>query len=246
MKLLETSVPDNLVAVNLSNVELARMNLIIGDNGTGKTRALDKIHSSVRERHGEIDVFTVGGQSFCSSDIKNLNNMKNTGLLSGFSKDIGQATSLLRSVEPSFEKLVETDDEHGIMVKLEGRKELVSINDMSAGFKKLLEISLKAINLVEGFLLIDDVDFGLHYTKHEALIKLILDTAKTNENQVFMTTHNNEFIQSFSDVTFADNDTDALLIRMGYSARKSDLGENIATAFDKSVLEGLLRGQVRL
>ena len=57
-----------------------------------------------------------------------------------------------------------------------------------------------------------------------------------------MTSHSNEFIQSFSDVTFADNDTDALLIRMSYSARKSDFDENIATAFDKSVLKNLLRG----
>jgi AAA15 family ATPase/GTPase len=63
-------------------------------------------------------------------------------------------------------------------------------------FRLLAEIILNAGSRI----MIDEVDAGIHYSRFKEFWRVILKTAKENEVQLFMTTHNEECIKYFKEV----------------------------------------------
>ena len=55
-----------------------------------------------------------------------------------------------------------------------------------------------------GFLLIDEVENGIHHSKHLNFIKHISALALRRNIQIFMTTHSSEFIKSFNEYSLED------------------------------------------
>ena len=49
-------------------------------------------------------------------------------------------------------------------------------------------------------LMIDEIDTGIHFSRFKEFWKVILQTAKDNDVQLFMTTHNEECIRYFKEV----------------------------------------------
>ncbi|WP_436871955.1 AAA family ATPase [Acinetobacter haemolyticus] len=56
-----------------------------------------------------------------------------------------------------------------------------------------------------GYLLIDEVENGIHHSKHLNFIKHISEIAIQRNIQIFMTTHSSEFIQSFNEYSININ-----------------------------------------
>ena len=76
-----------------------------------------------------------------------------------------------------------------------GRVPLGSYGD---GMRRLLALSLSLIQAKDGFLLIDEIDTGLHWTVMEDMWKLIVDTARRSSVQVFATTHSYDCIRGLA------------------------------------------------
>ena len=63
------------------------------------------------------------------------------------------------------------------------------IGSYGDGMRRLLAVSLSLVRSAGGFLLIDEIDTGLHWTVMEAVWKLVIEAALESSIQVFATTH---------------------------------------------------------
>ena len=75
-----------------------------------------------------------------------------------------------------------------------GEPQLIPLQIMGDGILRLLDILL-AINQAEnGFVLIDEVENGLHYSIQESIWRVISEASVKNNTQVFATTHSLECV----------------------------------------------------
>ena len=67
------------------------------------------------------------------------------------------------------------------------------------GTFKLMRILLEIAETKDGFLLIDEIDSGIHYSRFKQFWKTVLKAARTNNVQLFATTHNLECLNFFKE-----------------------------------------------
>ena len=79
-----------------------------------------------------------------------------------------------------------------------GAGKRLPINMLGDGIRKLLSVLIAIINCKDGIALIDEIDNGLHFSSMQILWNAILDTALTNNVQVFATTHNIDSLQGLN------------------------------------------------
>ena len=65
--------------------------------------------------------------------------------------------------------------------------------------RRLLALSLSLVRTDGGFLLIDEIDTGLHVSVMEEMWKLVVSTAQRSNVQVFATTHSYDCIRGLAD-----------------------------------------------
>jgi len=92
----------------------------------------------------------------------------------------------------------------GIYVKLKDAAELVPINVMGDGVKRCFEIITAAINKSSTFVLIDEIENGLHYSAYRHLLKWLISYSQKYDKQLFITTHNIETLESLNSVLGED------------------------------------------
>jgi AAA15 family ATPase/GTPase len=128
----------------------------------------------------------------------------------------------LKIIEPKIEKIATTEEfqqspfnpewvgRGGFMVKLAGAEEPVSIGSLGDGFWRMFGLVLAMVNLENGILLVDEIDSGLHFTVMTEMWKVVWETAKKLNIQVFATTHSRNCWQSLAELIteekIADND----------------------------------------
>ncbi len=78
-----------------------------------------------------------------------------------------------------------------------GLPELVPINVMGDGIRRLLSIIVTIANQKNGFIFIDEIENGFHNKTLKVLWETIFDTAREYNVQIFATTHSYECIKSF-------------------------------------------------
>ena len=79
-----------------------------------------------------------------------------------------------------------------------GLDRLMPINVMGDGMRRLLAIILTISAQKNGFILIDEIDTGLHYSVQEVLWNVIFKSAKKFNVQIFASTHSIECVKAFS------------------------------------------------
>ena len=88
---------------------------------------------------------------------------------------------------------------------------------------------------MDGILLIDEIESGLHYSALLDVWKLIFKTAKDLNVQVFATTHSKDCIEAFTQAA-VDSPEDGMLIRLERQGEKiiaiTVEEENLALAVD--------------
>lgn len=86
----------------------------------------------------------------------------------------------------------------GVLVGLRGNSSRLPLGSFGDGMRRLLALSLSLVRTAGGFLLIDEIDTGLHFSVMEEMWKLVVNTAKRSNIQVFATTHSYDCIQGFA------------------------------------------------
>ena len=62
----------------------------------------------------------------------------------------------------------------------------------------MLTLALSLASAKGGFLLIDEIETGLHYSVHRNMWRLVIETAKRLDVQVFATTHSKDCLEAIA------------------------------------------------
>ncbi len=76
----------------------------------------------------------------------------------------------------------------------------VPLGNMGEGMSRMLGLALGLVNAKGGILLVDDIDTGLHFSTMVGMWKMIWETAKRLNIQVFATTHNSDCWTSLAEI----------------------------------------------
>ncbi len=98
-------------------------------------------------------------------------------------------TDALRIIEPSIQRIASTGSERiqssgryatrgGIFVRLKGVKDRIPIGSMGDGIWRMLGLALNVVHCINGILLVDEIDTGLHHTVMTEMWKFLYEAAK--------------------------------------------------------------------
>src|SRR5215213_1039127 len=85
-------------------------------------------------------------------------------------------------------------------IRLAGSETRIPLGTIGDGLKHLVSLSLHLLSARGGFLLVDEIDTGLHHTVMSNMWKLVIETAERLDVQVFATTHSLDCVQSLAHV----------------------------------------------
>ena len=111
-------------------------------------------------------------------------------------------TGALKLIEPRAERLAFLSEGRGgsanVFVKLAGIPQRVPLGSLGGGMGHLLALVLHLFSAKGGFLLVDEIDTGLHYSVMTDMWRLVTETAKRLDIQVFATTHSLDCVRALA------------------------------------------------
>lgn len=139
---------------------------------------------------------------------------------------IGNAESLgIRAInlpEQKVRKIAAVGDTNGrrgsigrrIMVKVSDFPGYVPLNSLGDGTVRLFAAALALAQNPNGFLVIDEVENGIHYTALRAFWSMVLETAQKYNVQVLATTHSRDCVDSFTRAAIENEEAKGVLVRL--------------------------------
>ncbi|MEM6379780.1 MAG: AAA family ATPase [Bacteroidota bacterium] len=123
----------------------------------------------------------------------------------------------LKIIEPNIQDLAFTG-EGGLRkptVKLNGHLGKLPLASFGDGIKRILQIILAIAAAEKGYLLIDEVDIGLHHEVQEQMWQLVFELSAKTGVQIFATTHSMDCIKAFTEVAIKNSQLDSQYFRIG-------------------------------
>lgn len=131
----------------------------------------------------------------------------------------------------------EIDRGRRAFAKIRGFTEPVPLASLGDGMNRMFGIMLAMVNSYKGFLLADEIENGVHYSVLPDVWRLIFQTARRLNVQVFATTHSWDCIEAFQKAAAEDDDPGS-----GVLVRLDNKGGNVsATVFDERRLAVVTR-----
>ena len=96
----------------------------------------------------------------------------------------------------------------GFLIKIKNHDQPIPIGSLGDGFWRMLGLVLAMVNLENGILLVDEIDSGLHFTVMTDMWKVVWETAKRLNIQVFATTHSRDCWQSLAELIIEEKIAD--------------------------------------
>lgn len=87
--------------------------------------------------------------------------------------------------------------EERTLVRLKNEPDPVPLKDLGDGAQRLLQLAIALVNARNNFLLIDEIESGLHYSLIENLWDKIFQYAQKWNIQVFATTHSHDVLKAY-------------------------------------------------
>lgn len=91
---------------------------------------------------------------------------------------------------------VESDPAPKIFVRLKGVRERVPLSSLGDGMRRMLGIAIRAVKARDGWLLLDEVDSGLHFSAMQRLWRWLIKYALESNTQIFATTHSSDCVNA--------------------------------------------------
>jgi predicted ATPase len=137
----------------------------------------------------------------------------------------------LQAIEPSIERIasfgVDTFPARatrgGFVVRLKGDDQRIPIGSMGDGIWRMLGLTLAIVNARNGYLLVDEIDTGLHFSAMANLWKLLWNASNRLNVQVFATTHSSDCWKSLEIISdqSMQADNSVSIHRIEHSAKES-------------------------
>jgi hypothetical protein len=115
---------------------------------------------------------------------------------------------------------------------------LTSLGD---GVNKVFGITLALVNTKDSFVLVDEVENGLHHSVQVDFWKLIFRLAHELNVQIFATTHSWDCVEAFQEAAAADSHEEAMLIRL-----QNKGGRVVPVTIDENVLKNVVEQEVEI
>lgn len=111
-------------------------------------------------------------------------------------------TTALHTIEPGIERIVarqlSSPFDRGFVVGIKGMAEQVPLGGLGDGVHRMLAIAICLVAARGGYLLIDEIDTGLHHTVMRKMWALVFETAKRLDVSVFATTHSYDCVHALA------------------------------------------------
>ncbi len=108
----------------------------------------------------------------------------------------------LRVIAPDIERLAFLSESRStsanILLKLKGFEQRLPLGTLGGGLRHLLALLLNLLSARGGFLLVDEIDTGLHYSVMMDMWRLLIESAKRLGIQVFATTHSLDCVRALA------------------------------------------------
>jgi hypothetical protein len=109
---------------------------------------------------------------------------------------------------------------------------------MGDGIWRLLGLALALARTEGGILLVDEIDTGLHYGVMEDMWKLVNETARKHNIQVFATTHSRDCYESLAAVC-----RDTVSVNSEVTIQRVERGKAKSTAYsEQEIIAAAKRG----
>lgn len=145
------------------------------------------------------------------------------------------ALNLITGVHGGIERIAVVGDERLVrtrtIVRRSGVAEPVPLKSLGDGAVRMFGVALALANSRDGFLLIDEVENGIHHTVQRDFWRMILLSARANNVQVLATTHGWDAVVGFAQAASELDEIDAALFRL-----ERDGNETFAVEYSKEDL----------
>ena len=125
------------------------------------------------------------------------------------------------------------------LIGLRGGGRRMPIGSYGDGLRRLLALRLALQGANQGFLLIDEIDAGLHWTVMEDVWRLLVEVAKEADVQIFATTHSQDCIRGLGDLVKSRPDLAQHLsiqkVHKSLAQAVCFAGKEIATAVEQDI-----------
>jgi AAA15 family ATPase/GTPase len=143
-------------------------------------------------------------------------------------------TGALQILEPSIERIAIIGSEKyrkdgvrsGFVVRFSNSDRRIPIGSMGDGMWRILGLTLAIVNARNGVLLVDEIDTGFHFSTMSNMWRLIWETAKRLNVQVFATTHNSDCWTSLAAIASAENPSEE-----GITIQRIEKGKSSSIVF---------------
>lgn len=100
------------------------------------------------------------------------------------------------------------------IIRLQGVDDRVPLKSLGDGAVRLFGVALALANSKNGFLLIDEVENGIHHSLQRDFWRMVLGTAQANNVQVLATTHSFDCVRGFAEASSEVSDIASALVRV--------------------------------
>jgi AAA15 family ATPase/GTPase len=111
----------------------------------------------------------------------------------------------LKIIEPSIERIAVKKNAFFVKTNNNNHQGGTPLGTMGDGVGRMLGIVLAIVNAKDGILLVDEIDTGLHFSIMSDMWKLVWETAKKLNVQVFATTHSSDCWTSLDAIASREN-----------------------------------------
>jgi AAA15 family ATPase/GTPase len=111
----------------------------------------------------------------------------------------------LKIIEPSIERIAVKKNAFFVKMNNNNHQGGTPLGNMGDGVGRMLGIVLAIVNAKDGILLVDEIDTGLHFSIMSDMWKLVWETAKKLNVQVFATTHSSDCWTSLHAIASREN-----------------------------------------
>ena len=126
-----------------------------------------------------------------------------------------------------------------VMVKAAGHDRPVPLKSLGDGADRVFGIALALVCSRDGFLLIDEVENGIHHSAEYEFWRMVLTTAKQNNVQVFATTHSWDCLAAFTKAVREIDDVEGLLLRIDRKRESIELVSYSEDLLEIAVEQGI-------
>jgi len=159
--------------------------------------------------------------------VKNIKFLTNLGFINLQLKEVYEAVQI-KDKEEILYKYINEFDKNILNFKIIGGDKpkckvkdgiYRDIDEFGDGLKHYISIICSLYACENGYLFIDEIDNGIHYTQLDRVWEIILTLSKEQNVQVFATTHSKECIESFNRVQRKLEDKDTYYFEMAKNSK---------------------------